>query len=199
MAQAPGGEAAVERPSGTGRPGQGHLAPSGYLSPPPAAPAPVARNLGGMKDTGVGGKPAGHNRSDRGPKLIETRGEPAALATALLHRGCWRSHLKASQTPWSEAAGDTTGVRPCSWRYGSPTVQWPLPAFVAFFGGVIFTAAGLAVLRDFAGAGTRMTQRNPRWGGMGSVDRQRTILGAGYLLLGLVLLASGVAMLLSWS
>lgn len=73
-----------------------------------------------------------------------------------------------------------------------------MPAIVAFFGGLLFAGAGLAVLGDFGGTGTRMAERGPTWARMGSVDQHRKVLGAGYLILGVVLFGAGAGMLVSW-
>jgi hypothetical protein len=73
-----------------------------------------------------------------------------------------------------------------------------VPAIVAIFGGLLFTGAGVAVLRDLGGRGTRMAERGPSWTRMGSVDQHRRTLGVGYLVLGLVLLGVGVGMVVSW-
>jgi hypothetical protein len=73
-----------------------------------------------------------------------------------------------------------------------------VPAIAAIFGGLLFSGAGVAVLDDFPGTGTRMAEQGSTWAGMGSVDQHRRKLGAGYLVLGLVLLAAGVGMLASW-
>ena len=74
-----------------------------------------------------------------------------------------------------------------------------MPAIIAILGGFVFTGAGVGVLLDLGGRGTRMVERGPEWARIGTVDQHRRIVGAGYLGFGLLLLGVGVALIVSWS
>lgn len=90
---------------------------------------------------------------------------------------------------------------------GPSSYHLAVPALVAVVGGLLFASIGAAVFTDFRGMRTRMVQRRflTPWARVKSdafvdeIDRKERINGAGWAIVGLILLGFGIGMIVTWA